>query len=191
VLHDGEVTGVEAGVLLVATPALDDPNFSDTVILVLDADDSGTLGVVLNRPSGLPVAEVLDAWQDVVTGPEVLFQGGPVMTEGALAVALLSSSADSPVGFREVTGQLGLIDLDTPVELLGDSLDSLRIFAGYAGWGAGQLDGEIEIGSWYVVPATADDVFREDPSDLWRDVLRRQPGELAWHSTRPADPELN
>ncbi len=191
VLQNGEVTAVEAGVLLVATPALDDPNFTDTVILVLDADDSGTLGVVLNRPSGLPVADVLDAWQDVVSGPEVLFQGGPVMTEGALAVALLTASADSPVGFREVTGQLGLIDLDTPVELLGDSLDSLRIFAGYAGWGAGQLDGEIETGSWYVVPATADDVFREDPSDLWRDVLRRQPGELAWHSTRPSDPELN
>ncbi|WP_193608363.1 YqgE/AlgH family protein [Nocardioides lijunqiniae] len=185
------MTAVEAGVLLVSTPALNDPNFTDTVILVLDADDSGTLGVVLNRPSGLAVADVLDAWQDVVTGPEVLFQGGPVMTEGALAVALLTSAADSPVGFREVTGQLGLIDLDTPVELLGDSLDSLRIFAGYAGWGAGQLDGEIETGSWYVVPATADDVFREDPSDLWRDVLRRQPGELAWHSTRPSDPELN
>jgi putative transcriptional regulator len=191
VLHDGEVTEVEAGVLLVATPALDDPNFSDTVILVLDVDEGGALGVVLNRPSGLAVAEVLDAWRDVVSGPEVLFQGGPVMTEGALAVALLHSSVDTPVGFREVTGQLGLIDLDTPVELLGESVDSLRIFAGYAGWGAGQLDGEIETGSWYVVPATADDVFREDPTDLWRDVLRRQPGDLAWHSTRPADPELN
>jgi putative transcriptional regulator len=191
VLHDGEVSEVEAGMLLVATPALDDPNFADTVILVLDVDDNGALGVVLNRPSGLPVAEVLDAWRDVVTEPEVLFQGGPVMTEGALAVALLHASVETPVGFREVTGKLGLIDLDTPVELLGDSLHALRIFAGYAGWGAGQLDGEIETGSWYVVPAVADDVFREDPSDLWRDVLRRQPGDLAWHSTRPADPDLN
>ncbi|MCD4527018.1 YqgE/AlgH family protein [Nocardioides sp. cx-173] len=185
------MTGVEAGVLLVATPALNDPNFADSVVLVLDADDSGVLGVVLNRPSGLPVAEVLDAWRDVVTEPDVLFQGGPVMAEGALAVALLHGSHEPPVGFREVTGQLGLIDLDTPVELLGDSLDALRIFAGYAGWGAGQLDGEIATGSWYVVPAQADDVFREDPSDLWRDVLRRQPGDLAWHSTRPVDPDLN
>jgi putative transcriptional regulator len=90
-----------------------------------------------------------------------------------------------------VTGQLGLIDLDTPVELLGDSLDSLRIFAGYAGWGVDQLQWEIEEGSWYVVPAHATDVFREDPADLWRDVLRRQPGDLAWHSTRPVDPDLN
>ncbi len=177
--------------LLVATPTLRDPNFTDTVVLMLDVDDNGALGVVLNRPSGLAVAEVLDAWRDVVTGPEVLFQGGPVMTEGALAVGLLRSTADSPVGFREVTGQLGLIDLDTPVELVGDSIDSMRIFAGYAGWGAEQLAAEVEEGSWYVVAARADDVFREDPSDLWRDVMRRQPGELAWHSTRPPDPELN
>ncbi|MCB0907856.1 MAG: YqgE/AlgH family protein, partial [Nocardioidaceae bacterium] len=71
------------------------------------------------------------------------------------------------------------------------SLEGLRIFAGYAGWGAGQLQGEIEEGSWYVVPGDSLDVFRVDPSDLWRDVLRRQPGELAWHSTRPYDPNLN
>lgn len=177
--------------LLVATPALLDPNFAATVVLMLDVDDTGALGVVLNRPSGLPVAEVLEPWRDVVAEPEVLFQGGPVGTEGALAVALLRASTSAPVGFREVTGQLGLVDLDTPVELLEGSVAEMRIFAGYAGWGADQLAGEIEEGSWYVVPAQADDIFREDPSDLWRDVLRRQPGDLAWHSTRPADPDLN
>ncbi len=177
--------------LLVATPALLDPNFASTVVLMLDVDDSGALGVVLNRPSGLPVAEVLEPWRDVVAEPEVLFQGGPVGTEGALAVALLRAAIAAPVGFREVTGQLGLVDLDTPVELLEGSVAEMRIFAGYAGWGADQLAGEIEEGSWYVVPARADDIFRDDPSDLWRDVLRRQPGDLAWHSTRPADPDLN
>lgn len=182
---------MQAGMLLVATPALVDPHFADTVVLMLDVDDNGALGVVLNRPSGLAVGAVLDAWRDVVTEPDVLFRGGPVSTEGALAVALLRPAVAAPVGFREVVGALGLIDLDTPVELLGDSLDSLRIFAGYAGWGAEQLVEEIEEGSWYVVPAHADDVFREDPSDLWRDVLRRQPGDLAWHSTRPTDPGLN
>jgi putative transcriptional regulator len=185
------MTEARAGMLLVATPVLLDPNFVDTVVLLLDVDEQGALGVVLNRPSGIPVDDVLDGWGEVATEPEVLFQGGPVMTEGALAVALLRSATDNPVGFREVTGQLGLIDLDTPVELLGDSLDSLRIFAGYAGWGADQLQSEIDEGSWYVVPAHADDVFREDPSDLWRDVMRRQPGDLAWHSTRPVDPDLN
>ena len=121
----------------------------------------------------------------------MLFQGGPVSTEGALAVGWLRDLDDVPVGFREVVDGLGVVDLDTPVELVDGSLSGMRIFAGYAGWGAEQLDGEIEEGSWYVVPALAPDVFRDDPADLWREVLRRQPGELAWHSTRPVDPNLN
>jgi putative transcriptional regulator len=182
---------VAPGMLLVATPVLLDPNFADTVVLLLDVDDSGVLGVVLNRPSPVPVAEVLEGWGDVVAEPEVLFRGGPVSTEGALAVGLLSTPDHAPVGFREVAGRLGLVDLDTPIELVDGTLDGIRIFAGYAGWGAGQLEEEIEEGSWYVVPGQEPDVFRMDPSDLWRDVLRRQPGRLAWHSTRPLDPDLN
>ena len=180
--------------LLVATPALLDPNFADTVVLLLDVDENGALGVVLNRPSGVPVADVLSDWGDVVVEPEVLFHGGPVSTEGALAVALLRTDDDVPVGFRAVDGglgRLGLVDLDTPVELIDGTLDGMRIFAGYAGWGADQLAGEIEEGSWYVVPAEAPDVFRLDSTELWRDVLRRQPGEMAWNSTRPVDPDLN
>lgn len=185
------MTEARAGMLLVATPALIDPNFVDSVVLLLDVDDEGALGVVLNRPSGIAVADVLQDWGDVVAEPEVLFRGGPVSTEGALAVATLRAESDVPVGFRAVDGRLGLVDLDTPVELLEGSLEGVRIFAGYAGWGAEQLIGEIAGGSWYVVPAQLPDVFRVDPSDLWRDVLRRQPGELAWHSTRPFDPDLN
>jgi putative transcriptional regulator len=182
---------VGAGVLLVATPALLDPNFADTVVLLLDVNDEGALGVVLNRPTPVPVSEVLEGWGPVVAEPGVLFQGGPVSTEGALAVGWLRSVDDAPVGFREVTGPLGLIDLDIPVELVEGTLTGLRIFAGYAGWGAEQLAGEIEEGSWYVVPSEARDSFRDDPAELWRDVLRRQPGELAWNSTRPVDPDLN
>jgi len=180
-----------AGMLLVASPALLDPNFADSVVLLLDVDDNGALGVVLNRPSGVPVHAVLEGWADVVAEPDVLFQGGPVGADGALAVALLRDPEDVPVGFRAVNGLLGLVDLDAPVELLEGSLAGLRIFAGYAGWGAAQLDGEIEEGSWYVVPGETWDAFRHDTTDLWREVLRRQPGEMAWHSTRPADPELN
>lgn len=190
-----------AGMLLLATPALIDPNFADSVVLLLDVDDDGALGVVLNRPSAVRVDDVLDAWTDVVSEPDVLFHGGPVGTDGALAVALLRDADDAPVGFRPVGGQpadgrfgptrLGLVDLDTPVELIEGSLAELRIFAGYAGWGAAQLDGEIAEGSWYVVPAESVDAFRIDTAELWREVLRRQPGELAWHSTRPFDPELN
>jgi putative transcriptional regulator len=179
------------GMLLVATPQLLDPNFIDTVVLMLDVDEGGALGVVLNRPSPIPVSDVLETWSDITSEPEVLFRGGPVSTEGALAVAMLRDGGDVPVGFREVDGLLGLVDLDTPVELVTGSLAGMRIFAGYAGWGADQLAAEIDEGSWYVVPGEAPDAFRLDPTELWRDVLRRQPGELAWHSTRPVDPELN
>jgi putative transcriptional regulator len=177
--------------LLVAAPQLVDPNFADTVVLLLDVDEQGALGVVLNRPTPVAVSEVLAGWSEVVAEPEVLFQGGPVSTEGALAVGWLRDAGDVPVGFREVDGSLGVVDLDTPVELIDGSLTGMRIFAGYAGWGADQLDGEIEEGSWYVVPALPPDVFRHEPSALWREVLRRQPGELAWHSTRPVDSDLN
>jgi len=177
--------------LLVATPRLLDPNFADTVVLLLDVDDEGALGVVLNRPTPVAVSEVLAGWGEVVAEPEVLFRGGPVSTEGALAVGWLRDLDDVPVGFREVVDGLGVVDLDTPVELVDGSLSGMRIFAGYAGWGIAQLDGEIAEGSWYVVPALAPDVFRDHPADLWREVMRRQPGELAWHSTRPADPHLN
>lgn len=186
----GEVP-VRAGMLLVATRALLDPNFADSVVLVVDADGDGALGVLLNRPSAVPVSQVLDGWAGVVAEPETLFVGGPVSPDGALAVGLLRPGTPPPPGFRKFAGRLGLVDLDAPVEVVDGSLADLRIFAGYAGWGAGQLEGEVAEGSWYVVPGEIPDVFRQDPSGLWRDVLRRQPGELAWASTRPLDPSRN
>lgn len=182
---------MSAGMLLVAAPTLIDPNFADSVVLILDVDDGGALGVVLNRPLDVAVAEVLGDWTDVVSSPEVLYLGGPVSTEGALAVGRLADEDDPPIGWRAVFEKFGIVDLDTPVELVHGTLDHLRIFAGYAGWGADQLAEEIAEGSWYVVPAEPGDVFRTDPTDLRRDVLRRQPGELAWYSTRPLDPDLN
>ena len=185
------MTEVRAGMLLVATPALMDPNFVDAVVLLLDVDDEGALGVVLNRPSAIRVADVLEDWGDVVDEPDVLFQGGPVSTQAALAVARVRSEDDTPVGFRTVEGPLGLVDLDTPVELLEGTLDGLRIFAGYAGWGDEQLKAELQSGAWYVVPSEPADLFGDDPLGLWMRVLRRQPGELAWLSTRPFDPDLN
>ena len=179
------------GTLLVASPELLDPNFADAVVLVLDSDESGALGVILNRPSQVPVAAVLESWADVVADPEVLFHGGPVSTDGALAVAVLADPEDEPVGWRPTYGAVGLIDLDSPVELIDGSVRAMRVFAGYAGWGAEQLVEEIAEGSWYVVASELDDVFRADVEDLRRRVLRRQPGELAWVSTRPADPLMN
>ncbi len=183
------------GDLLVATPSLLDPNFERTVVLVLDLDENGALGVVLNRPSTVEVREILPDWTAVARAPEVLFQGGPVSTDSALAVgASMGDGIDpsvEPVGFRRLYDDVGIVDLDTPTEVVAPALTGMRIFAGYAGWGEEQLEAEIRSGSWYVVPSEPSDLFGDDPLGLWMRVLRRQPGELAWVSTQPADPTMN
>jgi putative transcriptional regulator len=128
---------VSAGRLLVATPALGDPNFARSVVLLLEHNASGTLGVIINRPTELAVAEVLGPWSDLVAAPDVVFQGGPVGLDGALALAALNPRARvgdrEPPGWRRVFGELGLVDLDTAPEQLAGELDAVRIFAGYAG----------------------------------------------------------
>src|SRR5690606_736738 len=118
-----------AGNLLLATPGLLDPNFADTVVFLLDVNDDGALGVVLNRPSALPVSDVLGEWGEVVDEPEVLFHGGPVATDGALAVALAVPEGLDSLGFQPLWERIGLLDLDTPRELVNGTLDRLRIFA--------------------------------------------------------------
>ena len=183
-----------SGRLLVATPALVDPNFDRTVVLVLDHDHSGALGVVINRPTPVPVGDVLPDWSPYVTGEPVLYAGGPVGTDSALALAELATGTDllePPPGFRPLAGLLGLVDLDAPPEILVDVLQGLRVFAGYAGWGSGQLEDEIADDAWFVVPSQPGDPFSAEAERLWRAVLRRQGGELAWVSTAPDDPSMN
>lgn len=179
-----------AGTLLVAAPTMSDPNFARTIVLLLDAGNEGALGVVLNRPTDLEVADVLEPWAPVVSGPDVLFSGGPVETDSALAVANIPDD-DEPVGWRRVFASTGLVDLDVPVELLASAVSSLRIFAGYSGWSAGQLEDEIAEGAWYVVPAEESDAFGADPGGLWATVLRRQGGQLAMLATMPSEPTMN
>jgi putative transcriptional regulator len=176
--------------LLVSSADLVDPAFADTVVLMLDLDDDGALGVVLNRPTPVRVTSVLPQWGDHVCKPRVLHAGGPVSEEGALAVGW-RREGEVPTGFREVLPRLGLVDLDGDPETVGPSLLRMRVFAGYAGWGSGQLGAEIAGGSWYVVPARPADIFGTEQAKLRRTVLRRQPGALAWHANRPNDPELN
>ncbi len=187
-----DTEGPAPGRLLVATPALVDPNFAQTVVLILDHDEDGTIGVVLNRPSSVPVGSVLPNWSVSVDPPEVLFEGGPVSTDAALAVACVPETDEpDPIGFRRLFGVTGIIDLDTPPEVLAPAVTRLRVFAGYSGWGSGQLAAELAEGSWYVVDSTTHDIFDAAPGRLWSSVLRRQPGELAWVSTKPADPTMN
>ncbi|MEY9215456.1 YqgE/AlgH family protein [Thermobifida halotolerans] len=187
------------GALLVATPLLEDPNFYRSVVFVIDDDPAeGTLGVVINRPSELEVGDVLADWGRHATRPAVMFAGGPVGEDTGLALAV-PDDGQKPLGWRSLDAMdtgvwpngLGTVDLDAPPEIVAAALRRLRVFAGYAGWSAGQLRTEIDEGAWYVLPATADDVFCADPHGLWSRVLRRQGGELALVSTFPDDPTLN
>ncbi|MFD0425596.1 YqgE/AlgH family protein [Streptomyces parvus] len=178
------------GRLLVAAPALTDPNFDRAVVLLLDHDEEGSLGVVLNRPTPVGVGDILASWAALTGEPDVVFQGGPVSLDSALGVAVIPGG-EGPLGWRRVHGAIGLVDLETPPELLGPALGSLRIFAGYAGWGPGQLEGELTEGAWYVVESEPGDVSSPRPEQLWRAVLRRQRSELAMIATYPDDPSLN
>lgn len=183
------------GRLLVATPALADPNFDRAVVLLLDHDEEGSLGVVLNRPTPVGVGDILEAWAGLAGEPGVVFQGGPVSLDSALGVAVIPGGASAeraPLGWRRVHGAIGLVDLEAPPELLASALGSLRIFAGYAGFGARASWRT----SWARAPGTSWSPSRGTsphaaPEGLWREVLRRQRSELAMVATYPDDPSLN
>lgn len=179
------------GRLLVATPSLREPTFARAVVLLLDHGDGGALGVVINRPMEVDVSVVLPAWQLHVTAPGVLFQGGPVGLDSALGLVAVPGDALEPPGVRRISGSLGLVDLDAEPESVVPRLSGMRVFAGYTGWGVGQLEAEIAEGSWYVVEGEPRDAFSDDPQALWREVLRRQRGDLAYVATFPQDPSLN
>lgn len=179
------------GSLLISSASLGDPHFARTLVLVLDADEGGALGLVLNRPSATAVGEALPTWKDLASAPQVLFAGGPVEGNAALAVAALTRQDEVPPSWQPVSATLGLIDLDTTPETYLGRIRALRVYAGYAGWGAGQLEGEIEEGSWHLAVAEDGDLFHPRPQRLWREVLRRQPGPVAMLSTLPDDARLN
>lgn len=181
------------GRLLVATPVLGDENFDRSVVLVLEHTEDGALGLVLNRPSTYEVVEPLPEWSPYALPPEVLFIGGPVSKSSVIALARLEGEApaaeERPV-WQPVLGRVGVVDLTRdPDDIV--SLGGVRVFAGYSGWSAGQLEQEVVEGAWYVVPAEAADIFTDEPEDLWRTVLARQPGSLARVASVPADPRLN
>lgn len=187
------VLDVIPGRLLVATPATIDPNFARTVVLVLEHAPGGSLGVVLNRPTDLLVAETLPAWSAVMSPPELVFEGGPVEAQAAICLGRrrVGTEADAIAGWRPVSARVGTVDLDGDPDAIGAHMDAVRLFAGYAGWAPGQLEGEIDAGGWFVLGGEDEDAFTVDAEDLWRVVLRRQSGSVAWVANFPADPALN
>jgi putative transcriptional regulator len=188
--------GTLTGRLLVANPRLTDPNFDRTVVLVLVHGDDGALGVVLNRPSAATVGEALPQWAERAAPPALMFIGGPVSRDSVICLARVPAPAalEARAGddvWRAVDGDLGTLDLDTDSERLDDTVTDLRIFAGYAGWGGGQLESELVAGGWWVLDAVRDDPFSTEPGELWHRVLRRQGRELAVVAAYPPDLSLN
>jgi putative transcriptional regulator len=179
------------GKLLVASLKLTDPNFARTVVLMCMHDDEGALGLVLNRPlEDEPVEGHLPAYGRLAAAPGVVFHGGPVEQGAALVLGRhVAGEGGSPV--NSVVGQTALLNLAVEVDGHEPPVEVVRVFAGYAGWTAGQLEAEIAEEAWFVVDPIEDELWTSEPDRLWRDVLRRQPGKLAMFAFAPADPTVN
>ncbi|MGH9293119.1 MAG: YqgE/AlgH family protein [Acidimicrobiales bacterium] len=202
------------GRLLVAAPSLEDPNFFRSVVFLLAADADGALGVVLNRPSETPVAEIVPSWSLLIASPQVLFTGGPVQPNAAICVGRQRRGSTGPGphgasggaadadgggvsetgeidGYSPLVGELGTVDLHRDPTDIGVELEGLRVFVGYSGWGPGQLEDEIEAGAWFLLEGRHQDVLSDEPGSLWERVLRRQGGWLSVLSRHPVDASLN
>jgi putative transcriptional regulator len=183
------IRGVESlrGQLLIASPSLLEPNFHRAVVLIGEHNEEGALGVVLNRPAPASVQEAAPPLAPLVGGEESLFIGGPVQSEAAVVVAEFEyPDAAGLVVFDSIGFLMGEVD---PLSVQG--VRRARVFAGYAGWGAGQLEAELELSAWMLEPATPGDVFSDQPAGLWSAVLRRKGGRYAMLALMPVDPSLN
>lgn len=187
---------MRAGQLVVATPELLDPNFARTVVLLLQVDeDDGALGLVLNRPTGTDVEEVLPGWAALSATPQVVFTGGPVQPTAAICLGRGRPGGPLVAAFAELEGMpggsVGTVDLEVSPEALHATVNEVRLFAGYSGWSPGQLEAEVDEGAWWVLDALPVDAFDGRPEGLWQRVLLRQGPPLAFAASYPADPSLN
>ena len=168
------------GKLLIASPALSD-FFERAVVLLIEHNEEGAMGLVLNRPSETMVAEAVPSLSDLGEDGEVIRVGGPVAQNSVVA---LGEFADPEESSRLLTGHVGVIDPERSASLL-----RLRVYAGHAGWAPEQLEAELEQEAWVVADPDPDDPFHE--GDLWTESLARMGGKYALLSTMPADPSLN
>jgi putative transcriptional regulator len=179
------------GQLLIAGPALLDPNFQRTVVLVVEHSDEGALGLVLNRPSETTVGEAITELEEMLDAEDPLFIGGPVQQSSLIVLAEFEDARRAALIAFEDVGVLGASDVDEPDDDARPSTRRGRAFAGHAGWGPGQLDAELERGDWILEPAMHEDAFSETPDGLWQAVLTRKGGSYALVARMPADPSVN
>ena len=177
------------GKLLIASPALIDPNFHRTVILIAEHTGEGAMGLVLNRPAETLVADVVPDLSDLADDGAPVYFGGPVAADSVIVLAEFDDPALAGVLLDDDLGFVGSESAE-----FGDVADGVRrarVFAGHSGWGPGQLEGELEDESWIVEPPLREEIFSEDADGLWSAVLRRKGREYALLSTMPPDPSVN
>ena len=184
---DGATDGSLRGQLLIASPTLVDPNFARTVVFITEHNDEGAMGIVLNRPSETSVDSVVTELAEIARD-EPIYVGGPVQPE---ALVLLAEFADPEAAAWIVVADVGLASADVHLDELADAVRQGRVYAGYSGWGPGQLEAELEIDSWIVEPPLPAELFPDDPATLWSDVLARKGGQYALLARMPADPSQN
>jgi putative transcriptional regulator len=173
---------------LIAGPALLDPNFWRTVVLMIEHTEDGALGLVLNRPSETSVGEAVPQLEELVDLDDQLFIGGPVQPSAVIVLAEFEDATDAALlAFDDI----GVLGTGSSVEELGAGLRGGRAFVGHAGWGPGQLDAELERGDWILEPARREYAFTAAPRDLWTEVLTRKGGSYALIARMPADPSVN
>jgi putative transcriptional regulator len=163
------------GLLLVAKPGLPDPNFSETVVLVTRSTDAGAVGVILNRPTGRRLADVAPRLEGAQNFTQRLYVGGPVMRQ--VVVAVFAADTMPPQAAFHVLGSVYLSMHPANIEaLLAQPAARARLYAGFSGWAPEQLERELDSGSWYVLPAREEYLFRQDTSTLWEELVRRAQG---------------
>src|SRR5687767_8853032 len=176
------------GRLLIASPALVDPNFARTVVLITEHGPEGAMGVVLNRPSEIEVGSVAPELAEVVIEDEPVFIGGPVQPQ---ALVVLAEFSDSRAAAWIIAEDVGFVAADTDYGDLPEVVRRGRVYAGYSGWDAGQLEAELAEEAWIVEPPLPAELFPDDPLALWQDVLARKGGQFALIAKMPDDPSLN
>jgi len=175
------------GKLLIASPTMLDPNFARTVVLITEHNDEGAMGMVLNRPSETPVGTVLPELEEV-TGVEPVFVGGPVQPD---SLVVLGEFSDPDAAAWIVVADVGLVSAGTEIAELPASVRRGRVYAGFSGWGSGQLEAELSEDAWIVEPPLPAELFPEDPEQLWVAVLDRKGGQFALIARMPEDPSVN
>jgi len=176
------------GKLLVASPALVDPNFLRTVVLIAAHDADGALGLILNRPSTMVVPNVVARLTKACDGFEEIYVGGPVAPR---AVIVLAEFTDSSLGSMMIGGDLGLPHVSLDPDVLAGGVRRARAFVGHAGWGPGQLDAELAEDAWIVIDLDPEDPWTNPGDRLWSLVLDRRGGEYALLARMPIDPSVN